>query len=895
MRKLILMMLVLCGTFYTTAAEQKFPAVADGYIYQSGDGSNFTFQNMELKKSSAFARELYLSFDIASLTIVENSAFLRLYCNSYDKSGELGISVDGFEGEIPATLKWTTKGELPTLVTAGAEKTFNESQINQYYEWNVSDFVKQMSDKSVTKFSFRVYVTTGNDALLKFNTTENPSFRPELVISETEVAPVTHTIQLPKVFDNKMVLQRNKKVPVWGTANPAKELRLSFNGQQKTVTTDAAGNWKITLDEMTAGGAYEMEIICDKDTVTLTDVLVGDVYLAGGQSNMAFRVASLTAEARAELAQDIEYLNIRYYDVARVVSGSVLLNESDRPWTLCTNNRIDEWSAVATYFARQIHKEEGVPVGIIGCNHGGSTADAWISPAAYADDAALNAAKVAPYTTILQYYCNPSTLYEAMLKKVMGYQLNGFIWYQGEANAKIAKQYETIFSGLIKDWRTIWNDQNLPFIFAQLSSYKPTDDPEGTDWALLREAQLKTAQKLNNVAMVVTADVGELNDIHPKNKKTVGARFTLAAQKMIYSKNIESSGPIFDNVTFSNSTAYISFTHALNGLQSVESTLSEFEICGNDFLYKPANAIIENNRVKVWSDQVPDPVAVRYSWKNGPLPTLYNTEGLPASPFRTMVEPVMTTSHIPFADFSVYSSASYPSREVMYAFNGAGMNNDGLTHANAVNTTTWHSNVGKAYPYFLKVKFNAPELIGKIKVWNFNWTSYLSRGVKDMDIYYSVSEDDLSSVAYTDSRWQKYNSYQLKLADGTAAYLGESFDVDFQQKVKWVGFNILSNQGDANGYVGVSEIQFFNNNTTDNHPVAGKSVMQIKKNSISVNNTFDAPLNLGVVDMMGRTFSQRKIASGELADIALDHLPKNLYLISLQNQQYVEHKKIIIQ
>lgn len=895
MRKLILMMLVLCGTFYMTAAEQKFSPIMDGYIYQSGDGSNFTFQNMELKKSSSFAREVYLSFDITALSVDGKSAFLRLYCNSYDKSAELGISVDGFEGEIPANLKWSTKGELPALVLAGAEKTFNESQINQYYEWNVSEFVKQMSGKSATKFSFRLYVTSGNDALLKFNTNEHPSFKPELVISETEVAPETHTIQLPKVFDNKMVLQRNKKVPVWGKANPVKELKLSFNGQQKTVNTDAAGNWRITLDEMTAGGAYEMEIICDNDTVKLTDVLVGDVYLAGGQSNMAFRVASLTAEARAELALDIEYPNIRYYDVARVVSGAVLLNESDRPWTACTNNRIDEWSAVATYFARQIHKEEGVPVGIIGCNHGGSTADAWISPDAYAADAALNAAKVAPYTTILQYYCNPSTLYEAMLKKVMGYQLNGFIWYQGEANAKIAKQYETIFSGLIKDWRTIWNDQNLPFIFAQLSSYKPTDDPEGTDWAVLREAQLKTAQQLNNVAMVVTADVGELNDIHPKNKKTVGVRFTLAAQKMIYGKNIESSGPIFDNVTFSNSAAYVSFTHAASGLQSAETSLSEFEICGNDFLYKSANAIIENNMVKVWSDQVQSPVAVRYAWKNGPVPTLYNAEGLPASPFRTMIEPVMTTSHIPFTDFNVYSSASYPSREAMYAFNGAGMNNDGLTHANAVNTTTWHSNIGKAYPYFLKVKFNAPESVGKIKIWNFNWTSYLSRGAKDVDIYYSVSEDDLSSVAYTDSRWQKYNSYQLLQADGTAGYLGETFDVDFQQKVKWVGFNILSNQGDANGYVGVSEIQFFGKNTTDNPKITDKSVMQIKKNSISVNNTYDSPLNFRMVDMMGRTFSQSNIAAGELADIALDYLPKNLYLISVQNQQYVEHKKIIIQ
>jgi len=887
---------LLASAFYAKSeVNQKFSAVSDGYIFQYGDGSNFTFANMELKKSSSYAREVYLTFDASALSIQGKSAILRIYCNSYGKNGALGISVDGFEGTIPATLNWTNKSTLPVMTRAGVEQSHTEANINVYYEWDVSAFVKALLAKNISVFSFRVYVTTGNDALLKFNTSENVAFKPELEISDTEVVAETHSIKLSRIFDNHMVLQRNKKVSIWGQANPQKELKLIFNGQNKITTTDEQGNWKVILDEMTAGGPFDMGITCDADTIALTDILVGDVYLAGGQSNMAFKVSSLTTEDRAELASDIDYPNIRYYDVARIISGSVFLNESDRPWTSCNNSRIDDWSAIATYFARQIHKEIGVPIGIIGCNHGGSTADAWISPDAYAADSNLNASKVEPYTTILQYYCNPSTLYEKMLKKVIGYQINGFIWYQGEANSNFPDKYETIFTGLIKDWRRIWSDENLPFIFAQLSSYKPTDNPEGNNWAFLREAQLKTWQKVAKTAMVVTADVGDVSNVHPTNKKAVGARFTLAVQSLVYNKSIESSGPVFVGVNFSNSIATVTFTHALNGLKSVQDTLSEFEICGSDFLYKHANAVIQDGKVKVWSDLVQNPVAVRYAWRNGPKPTLYNTEDIPATPFRSMMEPNLTTQNIPFEDFTVYASASYTSREVKYAFNGAGINTDGQTHGNAANLTTWHSNVGKAFPYFLKLKFNTPELIDKIKIWNFNWNTYLPRGVKDMEIYYSTSSDDLSAVAYSDSRWIKYQSYQLAIADGTITYTGESFGVDFQNKVTWIGFNILSGQGDINGYVGVSEMQLFRKVTTAVPIVEDKKIIQVKNNSVTINNSLSMPLNFGLVNTMGRTLNRKMIAVGEKYYLSLSQFPQSCYFAYLQNSNYHENKKLIIQ
>jgi len=895
MKKLLLLSLLLSAFFGAFAATQKFNPVIDGYVIKYGDGSNFTYANMEVKKSTSFAREIFLSFDITTMNIDGKSAILRLYCNNYDKNGTVGISVDGFEGTFTSDLIWSTKEQLPVMVKAGEEEIFSEEQINTYYEWNVSPFVKAMIDKGVKVFSFRLHVTTGNDALLKFNTSRT-SYKPELLIDETEYNPVVNSIELPKVFDSHMVLQRGKKVSVWGKANPQKELTLNFNGQEKIATTDENGNWRIELDEMAAGGAYEMKIACDDDEIVFTDVMIGDVYLAGGQSNMAFRVASLTEDARAELAQDIDYPNIRYFDVARIISGGEFLNEKDRPWTVCKDSRIDEWSAVATYFARQIHKEEGVAIGIVGCNHGGSTADAWVSPAAYAADPALDAAKVDPYTTILQYYCNPSTLYEAMLKKVAGYSLKGFIWYQGEANSRIADRYETIFTGLIKDWRNIWNDDSLPFIFAQLSTYKPTDDPEGNGWAFLREAQLNTWTKTPNTAMVVTIDVGELADIHPKDKKTVGARFALAANKIVYGKNIESSGPVFENITFSGNKAIVSFSHAENGLQSTETNLSEFEICGDDYLYKPASAKIENGKVTVWSDAVSSPVAVRYAWRNGPEPTLYNTEGLPASPFRSMVEPQIKTQNIAFEDFTVYSSASYPNREAKYAFNGDGMNSDGLTHNNAVNNVAWLSSVGKVYPYNLKVKFNEPENVEKIKIWNFNWTAYVARGMKDFDIYYSTSSDDLSGVAFTDPRWKKSDSYILPIADGTNGYLGETYPVDFQENVLWVAFNIRSCHDDPNGYVGVSEIQFFRGNTVGiGETPDNKDIMQLGRNRVVINNVFNSALNFGIFDFTGRSMRCKLVASGETLDMALDYLPKSIYLLHLYNGTYSENKKIMVQ
>lgn len=899
MRKLLILIFLVSTCFQVFASTQKFSPTQDGYIYQYGDGSNFSFANMELKKSSSFSREVYLSFDISAKNIEGKSAILRLYCNSYDKNGTIGISVDGFEGKFPTDLKWSTKEQLPTMVKAAEEETFNEENINTYYEWNVSSFVKAMLEKGVDVFSFRVYVTTGNDAMLKFNSSRT-SNKPELILDETEYNPIVHTIELPRVFDNSMVLQRGKIAPIWGTANSNKELKLTFNGQQKNVTTAANGEWRVELDAMTAGGPYEMKITCDGDEISFTDVMVGDVFLAGGQSNMAFRVASLTAEDRAELGQDIDYPNIRYFDVARIVSGGTLLNEKDRPWTVCKDARIDEWSAVATYFARQTYKEEGVPIGIVGCNHGGSPADSWISPYAYANDAELDKAKLDSYpeSSIASYYCNPSTLYKAMLKKVEGYSLKGFIWYQGEANAKttLSENYETIFTGLIKDWRRIWNDDSLPFIFAQLSSYKPTDDPEGKEWAVLREAQLNTWKNLTNTAMVVTIDVGNINDIHPKNKKTVGERFFSATQKVAYEKNAQSSGPIFNSISFDGNKAIIAFDYAENGLKSVETNLSEFEICGDDYLYQKANAKIENGKVVVWSDAIANPKAVRFAWTNGPEPTLYNTEGFPASPFRSMIEPKVETAHIPFDDFSVFSSAAYVNRDAKYAFNGAGMNADGLTHGNAVNNVAWMSNVGKVYPYYLKVKFNKAENLDKVKIWNLNWTSYVARGVKDFDIYYSTSTDDLSGVELTDARWVKYDSYVLPIADGKNSYIGEEYDLNIGENAVWIAFNIRSCHDDVKGYVGVSEIQFFRGSTVGiGENKNDESLMLFKQNRVEVTNRLNYTLNLNIVDFLGRNLRQNKIVSGEVADFDLSSLPKNVYLLSLWNDKYSETQKIIIQ
>lgn len=444
-------------------------------------------------------------------------------------------------------------------------------------------------------------------------------------------------LTLPKVFNNHMVLQRNKDVRIWGTAKPNTVVDINFNNQSIQAQVNNDGGWQLMLAPMLAGGPYEMKITSAGESITYSDVLIGDVFLASGQSNMAFKVALMNDDDVAQLRKEAsKSQNVRYHEVARIVSGGKRLNREDIPWMVCDDSKIDDWSAVATYFAIKLSKNQNVPVGIIGCNHGDSPVEAWISPKAFEDSPDLiNACLLqAKDPDVRQFYRNASSLHTLMLQKVLGYSINGVIWYQGEANGRKPDTYEKLFSTLISDWRIQWNEPKLPFVFAQLASYTVSNEPTNITWAKLRDAQLNVWQKTPNTSMITTIDVGTLNDIHPKNKKPVGERFVAAVEHLVYGSNNEYAGPLFTSMKKSGNALYISFSHA-DGLHGKDGDeIFEFEICGSDNNYKPAKASIEQNKVKVWSNDVENPTGVRYAWKNNPEhPNLYNKAGFPAIPF----------------------------------------------------------------------------------------------------------------------------------------------------------------------------------------------------------------------------------------------------------------------
>ncbi|NDW08724.1 sialate O-acetylesterase [Dysgonomonas sp. 520] len=452
---------------------------------------------------------------------------------------------------------------------------------------------------------------------------------------------VSLALELPSVFNNHMVLQRNKEIKIWGKAKQNASVRVAFNNETIETLADNNGRWHIMLPSMPAGGPYRMNVSSGGESVTFSDVLIGDVFIAGGQSNMAFKVGLLTDEDITELKKQADRPNIRYYDVARIVSGGKRLNREDRIWSVCREDKINEWSAIATYFAIELNKAQDVPIGIIGCNHGDSPIGAWISPMSFDSDSDLikNCILQVEDTDIKSFYRNASSLYNLMLQKILGYPIKGVLWYQGEANGRKPDTYEKLFSTLISDWRNQWNDPELPFIFAQLSAYTVSGEPSNVSWAKLRDAQFRVWRNTPHTMMVTTIDVGTLNDIHPKNKKAVGERFVAAAEHLMYgSDKDEYTGPVFNSMKVRNDTLFISFTHAEKLQVKDNQELLEFEICGSDNVYKPAKAVVGYGMVKLWAEDVKAPVGARYAWRNNPAcPNLYNVAGFPAVPFNELL------------------------------------------------------------------------------------------------------------------------------------------------------------------------------------------------------------------------------------------------------------------
>ncbi len=490
-----------------------------------------------------------------------------------------------------------------------------------------------------------------------------------LVFSLNIGLQATEKLSVADVFTNSMVLQRDAKVKIWGNAANNTEIVVEFNHQlKKTKAKD--GKWMITLQAMPFGGPYEMEISAGNDQIKLTDILIGDVWLAGGQSNMEF---ALRRESHAsEEIPTANNPNIRYFKAPRKIYPTQEIEK--QYWVKCTPETAGEMSAIAYYFARDIQRELNIPIGIIQAPFGGTTAEAWMSrellvsnpnfkPIVARYDSVINNYRTNEYDSLYADFQNkteayndsikkgfkkaekpeeplgernfrrPYALYYNMLKPLMPYTLKGIIFYQGESNTARGYQYRTLFPAMISEWRKGFEQGNLPFLFIQL----PKFETKTREWEELREAQLLTSKKVKNTGMAVAFDQGNPKNIHPTDKKIVAHRLTQLALGKVYNRKIIYQGPDLKSMKINQNQIILSFNNIGGGLITSDGSLElkGFSICGLDGVFYPAKAIIVNNTVVLSSDSVPNPKNVRYAWANSMDINFFNKDGFPASPFRT--------------------------------------------------------------------------------------------------------------------------------------------------------------------------------------------------------------------------------------------------------------------
>jgi sialate O-acetylesterase len=474
-------------------------------------------------------------------------------------------------------------------------------------------------------------------------------------------------VTLPALLTDNLVLQQKTTVALWGWAAPGEAITITASWQKASArtTADAQGNWLVRVPTGKAGGPYAITI-AGRNSITINHVLLGEVWLCSGQSNMKFSIDKGPAKwmtgvkNAAEVIPQANFPTIRMFTVAERVADAPQRDVAGN-WVVCSPETIGKFSAVAYFFGLEIHQKLGVPVGLIHSSWGGTPAESWTrrealesSPvlrpiltryeagltqrpayetalAAWKQEKAANPQSKTPKPAEpLSATSNksPAKLYNGMIRGLEPYTLRGVIWYQGESNAERAYQYRTLFPAMIANWRADWQHPDLPFYFVQIAPHKSQN-------AEIREAQLLTWQAVPHTGMVVTTDVGDSLDIHPRDKQTVGHRLALWALAKTYGeKALPYSGPRYKSMHVANGQVRLTFDYA-DGLSAKDGALREFTIAGPDSVFRPAQARIEGHSVVVSSPQVAHPVAVRFGWSKSPMPNLFNGAGLPASPFRT--------------------------------------------------------------------------------------------------------------------------------------------------------------------------------------------------------------------------------------------------------------------
>lgn len=497
-------------------------------------------------------------------------------------------------------------------------------------------------------------------------------------------------LKLAKVFSDNMVLQRDAEVVIWGTAEENIAIKGEICGQTSECEVKS-GNFRLTFNGLKVGGPFQLEVSSKNESVVLKNILVGDVWVAGGQSNMQLRL--IDSANGQQYIDESNYPRIRYYEVPEIEYEDDKIRMPDlvdKGWQVFAKENSQYFSAVAYHFATNLYKDLSIPIGIIDCDKGGTSASCWMSEKylikdenvkiAYLDDYKKTIKNITqkeedeqikdlhesqqeyakkeetykkkyPEKTLdeLQHdigcapwkppigrksYLRPCGLYKTMLSKITPCRVKGVIWYQGEQDSPRPELYKSLFKSLIDNWRADFENQQLPFIFVQLPMFN-SEKPD--NWQILRDAQLHILKTIKNTSMVVTVDCGEKENVHPKDKKLIGERLALVARQDIYKEDIKGHSPIYSGYEVQGDKIAIYFDYVESGELVIQGgdILIGFEVSGDDGKYHKAKAEIIWAKVLVYSEKVKEPKEVRYGWKNYVEINLFNKYGLPASPFNT--------------------------------------------------------------------------------------------------------------------------------------------------------------------------------------------------------------------------------------------------------------------
>ncbi len=487
-----------------------------------------------------------------------------------------------------------------------------------------------LSDKSIIRDNQAKNNKMNLKFLLKLNLMK-PGLRSiSLLIVLILTIPVSGQIRLPALFGDDMVLQQKSEVPVWGWGEPGSEIKVTGSWNNDTVKALISNQaaWKVTLKTPSAGGPYTISIK-GGEVVTLKNVMIGEVWICSGQSNMEWSADNKFNNSEEEV-RNASHPDIRLFHVKKLGSESPQDNCFAR-WEPCTPETMHSFSAIGYFFARDLQQNLKIPVGIIEVAWGGTPAEVWVKKEIVESDPLLKSC-ASELQTYNWWPSKPGVVYNAMIAPLLPFRIAGAIWYQGESNTGNPESYRKLFRTLIESWRTDFGSE-FPFYYVQIAPFAYGKD---TRAPLIREMQMQTMD-VPNTGMVVVSDlVDDVKNIHPRDKQNVGKRLASWALGETYNvKGLVYKHPLYQSMKVEKSRVRITFENVTDGLKATGNEITSFEIAGSDQVFRPAKVKIEGNGVVVWSKEVKAPVAVRFSWSNDGIGNLFSREGLPVAPFRT--------------------------------------------------------------------------------------------------------------------------------------------------------------------------------------------------------------------------------------------------------------------